>query len=71
MTSDITGVSGQSGLNTISSKQVFGAEVVKGTLDTLNSGGHSGNGLNADYDFQTKVLEAGFAKKGAIFDGNV
>lgn len=71
MTSDITGTSGQSGLANISAKQAFGAQVVTGTLNTLNSGKHAGNGLDSDYEFQTKVLEGGFAKKGAIFDGNV
>lgn len=40
-------------------QETFGAQVVTKTLDYLNKDKSSG-GINADYDFQTKVLSAGF-----------
>jgi len=70
-----TGVSGMSGFGSSSTakidKQLFGAGVVKTTLDYMNSDPFGGSGKNADYDFQTKVLEAGFMAKGTMVSGKV
>ncbi len=68
--SGMSGVSGTSGFQVVdkAAKQLFGAEVVKTTLDYMNSGSGS---KNADYDFQTKVLEGGFAAKGMMVSGKV
>lgn len=51
-------------------KQTFGAQVVGKTLDYMNSD-QSGAGLNADYDFQTKVLSAGMLAKGGLTDTKI
>lgn len=56
----------------ISAKQAFGAEVVKTTLDYMNSGSMTGTGNNADYAFQTKVLTAGaVTDTGTMLNGKV
>jgi hypothetical protein len=69
------GMSGVAGaapaLDAKTRKQMFGAEVVKTTLDYMNSGSAGGSGQNADYDFQTKVLEAGAMLKGLKVSGKV
>lgn len=53
-------------------RQTFGAQVVSKTLDYMNQGSSSmGMGGNADYDFQTKVLTAGFMNRGPLVDDNV
>ena len=53
-------------------RQTFGAQVVAKTLDTLNqSPSGSGSGMNADYDFQTKVLSAAFTGKGGVTNENI
>ena len=54
-----------------SSKQLFGAQVVKATLDYMNADSHGQSGKSADYDFQTKVLEGGFALKGNMISNKV
>ena len=76
--SGVSGMSGSSGVNMMqtamdkkAAKQEFGAAVVKTTLDYMNSGSHGGSDKNADYDFQTKVLEGGFAAKGTMVSGKV
>lgn len=70
-----SGVPGMNGLDASSAtkidKQLFGAGVVKTTLDYMNSDPFGGSGKNADYDFQTKVLEAGFMAKGTMVSGKV
>ena len=77
MSSDsaISGVSGMSGTPSFNetnvSKQLFGAQVVKTTLDYMNPGSSGGSKGNADYDFQTKVLEAGMMAKGLGYMGKV
>ncbi len=40
-------------------QETFGAQLVTKTLDYLNKD-KQGGGISADYDFQTKVLSAGF-----------
>ncbi|WP_243311987.1 hypothetical protein [Fundidesulfovibrio agrisoli] len=65
------GVSGTSGLSIAASKQLFGAQVVKKTLDIMNTDPFDSSRKNADYDFQTKVLEGGFALKGDMFNKKV
>ena len=74
MSSDsISGVSGMSGMSfdAKTSKQLFGAGVVKTTLDYMNADPMGSSGKNADYDFQTKVLEAGFMAKGMNVNGKI
>jgi len=74
MTSDSTsGVSGASGMgfDAKTSKQLFGAGVVKTTLEYMNADSKGASGANADYDFQTKVLEAGFMAKGMNVNGKI
>lgn len=66
-----SGISSTSGLTSAASKQLFGAQVVKTTLDYMNSDTLGSSGKNADYDFQTKVLEGGFALKGNMFNNKV
>ena len=48
----------------------FGAQVVDKTLEYMNSNNNRfGSGSkDADYDFQTKVLSAGFTGKGTTID---
>lgn len=71
--SGTSGMSGTSGTSGLPDKQTFGAMVVKGTLDTLNSGSMSGTGKNSDsdYDFQTKVLSAGPKAMGNLVNGKI
>ena len=73
--SGMTGMSGtdmmQSAMDKKAAKQEFGAGVVKTTLDYMNSGSSGGSGMNADYDFQTKVLEGGAMAKGMMVSGKV
>lgn len=58
------------GLSEATAKQTFGAQVVTATLDKMNT--NSSGAVNADYDFQTKVLTAGaVAGKGSMFNGKV
>ncbi|GFK93380.1 hypothetical protein NNJEOMEG_01212 [Fundidesulfovibrio magnetotacticus] len=73
MTNDMSGVSGTSGatLDAKTSKQLFGAGVVKTTLDYMNAGGSGSGKFNADYDFQTKVLEGAYMAKGLNINGKV
>jgi len=68
------GVGSMASTQTSMDKQLFGAAVVKTTLDYMNSGsGGPGGGSdkNADYDFQTKVLEGGMMAKGTMVSGKV
>mgnify|MGYP000855927705 CR=1 FL=1 len=51
-----------------SSRQVFGAQVVAKTLDTMNQKQTVGGAASADYDFQTTVLGAAYAGKGTMLD---
>lgn len=68
----MSGVGGSlSALDSKTAKQMFGAQVVKTTLDYMNSGSFGGSGQNADYDFQTKVLEGGMMAKGLKVSGKV
>ena len=53
------------------SKQLFGAQVVKSTLDYMNGSDFGAGNKNSDYDFQTKVLEAGIMAKGLNIAGKV
>lgn len=73
--SSVSGVPGMSATPSFtemnSSKQLFGAQVVKGTLDYMNSGSAAGPKAGSDYDFQTKVLEAGLMAKGIGYQGKV
>jgi hypothetical protein len=70
------GISGfdASGRFALADKQTFGAGVVSKTLENMNSGngfgGSKGFGgsVGSDFDFQTSVLGAAFAGKGAIAD---
>ena len=72
MTIDNGGVSAMQAMAEVkAAKQVFGAQVVKATLDVMNSGSMGGAGKNADYDFQTKVLEAGMMSKGVGVNSKV
>ena len=65
------GVSGASGLSIAASKQLFGAQVVKKTLDIMNTDRFDSTRKNPDYDFQTKVLEGGFALKGNMVSNKI
>lgn len=68
----VSGASGMdTGMNTKIDKQMFGAGVVKTTLDYMNSDPFGASGKNADYDFQTKVLEGGLMAKGMMVKGKV
>lgn len=72
--SGMSGVSGSSGtmnMDNKTAKQLFGAGVVKTTLDYMNSDPNGSSGKNADYDFQTKVLEGGMMAKGMMVKGKV
>jgi len=51
-----------------SDRQVFGAQVVAKTLDTMNRNQNMSGAPDADYDFQTKVLGAAYAGKGTAVD---
>ena len=51
-----------------SNRQVFGAQVVTKTLDTMNQNQSMSGGTNADYDFQTSVLGAAYTGKGTMVD---
>jgi hypothetical protein len=53
----------------ITDKATFGAAVVTKTLDYMNSGG-SGS-MSAEYDFQTKVLNAAMAGRGSLTDTKI
>jgi len=76
MADDFSGISGSNISSTVSmanaaSKQLFGAQVVKATLDYMNADSHGQSGKNADYDFQTRVLEGGFALKGNMVSNKI
>uniref|UniRef100_A0A7C3WD06 Uncharacterized protein n=1 Tax=Fundidesulfovibrio putealis TaxID=270496 RepID=A0A7C3WD06_9BACT len=58
-------------LDSKTSKQLFGAAVVKTTLDYMNADPMGASGKNADYDFQTKVLEGGLMAKGKMVTNKV
>ena len=56
-------------------RDAMGGEIITKTLDTLNSSGFSalsrasvGVSNNADYAFQTSVLNAAYSGKGAFVD---
>lgn len=64
---DAIGGSSSGGMTSALQNQTLGAQVVTGTLDKLNT--NSNGQVNADHDFQTKVL-AGMGK-GAQVDVGV
>jgi hypothetical protein len=61
-------VSSVASLASAGDRQVFGAQVVSRTLDYMNGSSGSLSRVNADYDFQTKVLDAAMTGKGRIVD---
>ena len=68
---DSMGMGSMNSVQPAMDKQTFGAAVVKTTLDYMNSDPMGGSGKNADYDFQTKVLEGGMMAKGMMVSGKV
>ena len=52
----------------ISDRQVFGAQVVSATLDTMNQHGGSSSHNDSSYDFQTSVLGAAYTGRGTMLD---
>ena len=53
-------------------KDMFGAQLVTKTLDTLHSDMFGGGGMSQTYDFAKDVLSAAtVGQKGSVFDMNI